>query len=203
MVTASEVDPVLAYLLDDLVALAPFGLAAEVTLAAGGLLVTGTPIADEEYFRRIGEHFQQVTEGASGRLWNRSREAEREWRHGWDEDQLAVLGRDRARGFERHGEDVQSRTRQRVMERPSRVPYYDPAGEAGDALRARFAALFGDGTEPSRTHVHLRDVRITEAGADPVRRPLWRVALRHVSGWALAEAIGAEAEPEGSARAPS
>lgn len=61
-----SIDPVLVYVVDDLAALDRLGVNAQLTMMVGAALVTGTPIAEAEYFDRLGEQFRQAVEPGIG-----------------------------------------------------------------------------------------------------------------------------------------
>lgn len=180
----SSVDPVLAYLVDDLAALGGFGVAVELTVAVGSLVVVGTPIADAEYFAHLGERFRRTVEPAFGGLdFYRGTVAGRELEHGWQEDPLVELPRAREQVYRLFGEDAQQAVRERVQGRPPRLREH-PRDEGEDqALRDRLAASLGDDPDPHRRFLHLRDASILSGGTVVDTLPYWRVRLSDVSAW--------------------
>ncbi len=179
------VDPVLAYLLDDLVALAPFGLSIEVTFLVSGVLIVGTPIADEEYFARLGERVLSESRNLSDLYWHSELRARVEKQRGWSEELVARFGNDRELAFRRFGEQIQERLRQHVQARPQRLLYTLTEESARQEEFERSDKLFGNQAEPDREYIHLRDVRVYGTSLDAAAHPIWRVRLSDVSGWYL------------------
>jgi hypothetical protein len=62
------IDPVLAHLVDDLAALDRFGVNTVLTMAVDHALVTGTPVAEEEYFERLGDRFREAVANGIGEV---------------------------------------------------------------------------------------------------------------------------------------
>jgi hypothetical protein len=100
------------------------GAAEELTVAVGSLVVVGTPIADSEYFVRLGERFRRTVEWAfHGLSFHHGTETERDLELGWQEDQLLQLTQAREQGYRLLGKDVQQSVRERVR-RPERLREY-------------------------------------------------------------------------------
>lgn len=111
---AQGIDPVLAYVLDDLVALAPFGLSVELRLMVGATLVVGAPISDADYFADLGAQFRKSADELSSLVWNGSYEVRQALRQGWSQQQLTRLSDDRDFAFQRFGTYVQDQLGQHV-----------------------------------------------------------------------------------------
>jgi hypothetical protein len=183
---ATPVDPVLAYLVDDLAALGGFGVAVELTVAVGSLVVVGTPVSDAEYFVHLGERFHQTVQPDFGGLdFHNGTEAGRELEHGWQEDPLVELPRAREQGYRLFGEGAQQRVRERVQGRPRRLREHPRDEQEEQALRDRLAESLGDDADPRRRFLHLRDVSILAGGTVIGAIPYWRVRLSDVSAWDL------------------
>jgi hypothetical protein len=183
---ATSVDPVLAYLVDELAALGGFGVAVELTVVVGSLVIVGTPIADSEYFAHLGEWFRQTVEPSFRELsFHHGKEASRELEHGLQEDQLLQLAPDREQGYRLFGEDVQQSVRERVQGRPEQLREYPRDEDKEQALRVRLAKSLSDDAAPHRRFLHLQDASILAGGTLIGSLPYWRVRLSDVSAWNL------------------
>jgi hypothetical protein len=181
---ATAVDPVLAYLVDDLAALGGFGLAVEMTVVVGSLVVIGTPIAESEYFTRLGERFLQTVEHAmDGLRFHRGTEAAWELEQGWREDQVSDLARAREQGYRLFGENAQQDVRERVQGRPRWLRGYLWDERAVQALRTQLAELLGEDATPHRRFLHLRNVSILTGETVVDTPPFLRVRLSDVAAW--------------------
>lgn len=178
-------DPVLAYLIDDLAALDRFDANTVLTVAIGGTLVTGTPIAESAYFDHLGEQFRHAVGPGIDQVRFHFSVASREMEHGWDEDQFRRMPWDRERAYKRMGEDAQDAVRQRIQARPRRVSEYSVDEGEQTTMHEQLNTLFGDDAAPHRRHVHLKDVVVYGVSTNPIRIPFWRVRLEAVSGWYL------------------
>lgn len=184
----TSVDPVLAYLIDDLAALGGFGVAVELTVVVGSLVIVGTPIADSEYFGHLGERFRLTVAPAFRELsFHHGTEASRELEHGWQEDQLHELVLAREQAYRRFAEDAQQGVRERVQRRPERISEYPQDENQERALRDRLSELLSDDAVPHRQFLHLRNASITAGERVEGTVPYWRIRLSDVSAWSLGQ----------------
>ncbi len=161
-------------------------MAIELTVAVDSLVVVGTPIAEAEYFARLGERFQQAVEPAVGRLsFHHGENAARELEHGWQEDQLRQIAQTREQSYRRFGQFAQRAVREQVQGRPQRIREYPLDDEAEQSLQVQLAGLLGDEVAPARRFLHLRDAVIVDGAATQSILPLWRVRLSEVTAWQL------------------
>ena len=132
-----------------------------VTLSAGGLLISGTAISEEEYIERFGQLL------AAGQWSPGTATAQQEMPAGYDE--LAREARDRTAERKRRKDELDRRADELMA-----------GGSVSDDDRATLRQAFEE-LEPGV--VYLRDAQLYGVGMGSLAVPLWQVRLSDISGW--------------------
>ncbi len=186
---SDTVDPILAFVLDDLSTFAALGVKSRVTLIVNGQELTGEVEADTEFSRRTGEFQWKKFESAGEQrraVGPFSRQAQSV---GLDDTNIWNAARRRRYGLEQFGGYVHHETARRV-----RDGLFDVDGNVVLEERLkngeRLAEQIGDKVVPVRRYCHLTNVQVIQAGGEARTIPNLRVRLCDVSAWYLPDEPG-------------
>jgi hypothetical protein len=141
--------------------------AVDMTIVAGGVLVSGTAISAREYHERLGELMDNAT-------WSGIDKSETTEPSGLLRDYFYKEGAE----AEQELEEMQ----QKSDELGDRLDERAKAGPLSEEERREFIREF-ERLEPR--YFHMRDVEVFGGGLRPVSFPLWRTRIDAVTSWTV------------------
>jgi hypothetical protein len=148
-----KTDPLLSLLLD---AMSEGTFSADLTFVVGGMLISGMPVSEKEFFQLLGEQFEEGWKktGNEGGFWRSSFSEVGEKAQKWLAERLAK--------------------RQEITLAEGESPSEEEVQKTSEKLEAL-----------TRVHVHLKNVTAVGPGMTSASIPLWRGRLTEIAGWSL------------------
>jgi len=174
-----EVDGLLASILDDM---SDFVFSSDITVSVGSMLVSGTPIKEEEYFAFIGATIKSAHEMAARTLGAQFEGAA-------ERDNMVAglinLGEMRESGYQRSGASA----RRIVHARVSLNPLVDPTLSEETNLPELDADTTDEERElatRTRRFLMLKDVECwAPGGSFSTTFNYWRIPMSAITGWSF------------------